>query len=122
MSASAMHPASQPPETTPTARESATQENDARRTAEAVSGAAPATISSESGQASVGTRLQITPSPNDAEASLQSSASQIARLQSGPEQQNVRAASEAYQSQASAQTQITQSEKGNGSQSVNVMV
>ena len=116
-----MHPSSRPPETTPDARESAAQENDARRTAEAVSGAAPASISSASSSPSVGTRLQITPAPNDAEASLQASASQIARVQSAPEQQNTRAASEAYQSQAAAQTQITQEEKGNGSQSINVM-
>jgi hypothetical protein len=112
MSASAMQNVSRPPETTPDARESAAQENDARRTAEAVSGAAPA---------SAGARLQITPAPDDAEASLQASASQIARAQSSPEQ-NVRAASEAYQSQAAAQSQITQQEKANGSQSVNVMV
>jgi hypothetical protein len=112
MAASVMQYRSRPPETTPDARESAAQENDARRTAEAVSGAAPA---------SVGTRLQIVPAPNDAEASLQASSSQIARAQSGAEQQNVRAASEAYQSQAAAQSQITQQEQANGSQSVNVM-
>ncbi len=131
MATSAMQNLSRPPETTPDARESAAQENDARRTAEAVSGAAPASISSVSpsylsgpqdttGPASVGTRLQVTPAPNDAEASLQASASQIARLQSSPEQQNSQAASEAYQSQAAAQTQIAQQQQANG-QSINVM-
>ena len=89
---------------------------------QAVSGAAPASISPESSStASVGTRLQVTPAPNDAEASLQASASQIARVQSAPEQQNARAASEAYQSQAAAQSQITQAQQANGSQSINVM-
>ncbi len=70
---------------------------------------------------SVGTRLEVTPTPNDAQASLQASASQIARLQTSPEQQNPQAVSNAYQSQAAAQSQISQQQQAEGAQSINVM-
>ncbi len=115
---------SAPAETTANARESAAQENDALRTAEAVSGAAPASINAvpaNGTEDSVGTRLQVTPAPNDAQASLQASASQIARLQGAPEQQNAQAASNAYQTQAAALSQITQQQQAQGAQSINLM-
>jgi hypothetical protein len=131
MSASVMQNLSRTPQTIPDARVSAAQENDVRRTTGAISGATPASINSvtssslngphANGPASIRTGLQIIPSPNDTEAALQSSASQIARLQSNPEQPTARAASEAYLTQAAARTRITQQGQGNGSQSVNVM-
>lgn len=70
MSASVMQNLSRAPQTTPDARVSAAQENDARRTAEAISGVTPASINSVSssslngphanGPASIRTGLQIT--------------------------------------------------------------
>ena len=72
------------------------------------------------GAVSVRTGLQIIPSPSDAGAALQSSASQIARLQSNPEQPTARAASEAYLTQAADRTRIARQEPVSRSQSVNL--
>jgi hypothetical protein len=72
------------------------------------------------GADSIRTGLQIIPSPNDSAAALQSSALQIARLQSNPEQPTARAASAAYMTQAAARTQITPQQQTIGSLSVNV--
>jgi len=72
------------------------------------------------GAASISTGLQIIPSPSDAGAALQSSASQIARLQSNPEQPTARAASEAYLTQAADRTRIARKEPVSRSQSVNL--
>ena len=75
----------------------------------------PATIGSSStllngshadGAGSIRTGLQIIPSPHDTVSALSSSASQIARLQSNPAQPTARAASEAYQTESAARTQI----------------
>jgi hypothetical protein len=96
-----------------------------------ISGLTPASIRSPSlsnlnnvhanGPSSIRTGLQLIPSPNDAADALQSSALQIARLQSNPEQPTARAASAAYQTQAAARTQITQQEQSVGSLKINVM-
>ena len=133
MSASAMQNLSRVPQANSDAQESTAQQTNALRTAQAINGVTPASISAlsssylsgprvSSGPASIRTGLQIIPSPNDAYASLQSSASQIARLQSNPEQPTARAASEAYQTQAGSKTQISQQTQASGSLSVNVMV
>ncbi len=115
---------SRPQETTPDARETAAQENDARRIAESVSGASPAAQSrpeENSGPVSEGTRVQITAAP-DAEGSLREAASQIARASSGPDTSAaLREASQAYQSEASARDAIAQQQQNNGATSVNVM-
>jgi hypothetical protein len=88
-------------------------------------GRAPASTSLNSahsnGSDSIRTGLQIIPSPNEALASLQSSASQIARLQSNPQLPTARAASEAYQTQAGALTQVMQAAQVSGSPSVNML-
>jgi hypothetical protein len=73
------------------------------------------------GPASVRTGLQLIPSPNEAAAALQSSALQIARLQSNPAQPTARAASEAYMTQAAAQTQVAQQEGAKSSLSFNTL-
>jgi hypothetical protein len=124
MSPSPLTTLSRPPETTPDARETAAQENDARRIAESVSGASPAAQGrpeENSGPVSVGTRAPIVASP-DAEGSLREAASQIVRASEGPDSSAaLRNASEAYQSEASARDAIAQQQKNNGATSVNVM-
>lgn len=124
MSPSPLTSLSRPPETTPNARETAAQENDARRIAESVSGASPAAQGrpeESSGPVSAGTRVQVAASP-DVEGSLREAASQIARASSGPDSSAaLRNASEAYQSQANARDTIAQQQKNNGATSVNVM-
>jgi hypothetical protein len=115
---------SRPPETTPSARESAAQENDARRTAESVSGASPAAqgrAEDTSGPVSAGTRVQVVAAP-DAEGSLREAASQISRASSGSESSAaLRNASEAYQSEASARDAMARQQQNNGATSVDVM-
>ncbi len=122
---------SRAPLTTPDIRESAAQDNDAQRAALAISGVTPASINSSStslnsphvnGPDSVRTGLQIVPSPENAAVALQSSESQIARLQSNPAQPTARAASEAYLTQAASQTQVNlQPSQAGGPHGVNMM-
>ena len=119
------------PDTTPDARQSAAQENTASRSPAVINGSSSVSISSPlstllngahaNGPASVRTGLQIIPSPNDAVAALQSSSSQIARLQSNPLEPTARAASQAYQTQAGAQTQAARTERVSGSPGVNML-
>jgi hypothetical protein len=115
---------SRPPETTPNARESAAQENDARRIAESVSGASPAAQGrpeERSGPVSAGTRVQVVATP-DVEGSLREAASQIARASSGPDSSAaLRNASEAYQSVANARDAIARQEQNNGVRGIDVM-
>jgi hypothetical protein len=99
-----------------------------RLSVDTIRGATPSSMIStflnspnKNGIASTMTGLQIIPSPRDARAALESSASQIARLQSNPEQPTARAASEAYQTEASARTQITPHDRVKASQNVNMM-
>jgi hypothetical protein len=110
-------------------RLSAAREESAQLTAEVISGVTPPSINAlssslngphENSAASIRTGLQIIPSPRDAAAALQSSESQIARLQSNPAQPTARAASAAYQTEAAARTQISLPETATA-QSVNVM-
>ena len=114
---------SRPPETTPTAQEQEAQETDARRTAESVSGASPAYLTGpeETNNASaVGTRTTVQSSP-DTETTLRQSSAEIARAENAGSTANVRQASEAYQAEASARTDMAQQQQANGSQSVNVL-
>ena len=129
MSASPLTSLSRPPETTPNARETAAQENDARRNAEAVSGASPAALARPEQNAGprrtrvlrAGTRAQVVATP-DAEGSLREASSQIARASSAPESSAaLRSASEAYQSEASARDTIARQQQNNGATSVDVM-
>jgi len=124
VSAAPLTTISRPPETTPRARETAAQENDARRIAESVSGASPAALGrpeEASGPTSTGTRAQIVASA-DSEGSLREAHAQLARASSGPESTaSARTASEAYQTQASAMENLAQQQRGNGSQGVNIM-
>jgi hypothetical protein len=88
---------------------------------EAHGGMKPASISTlAGGQGSIRKGLQIIPSPNDAAGALQSSARQIARLQSNPAQPTARAASFAYLTQSAAQTQDEPNQQPPGSLRVNV--
>ncbi len=119
---------SRPPETTPDARETAAQENDARRQAEAVSGAAPATLvgqassastalqGPEEASASVGTRVNVVPASNSTTNTIEQSARQISRsyAEGQPSAAEMRAASEAYQaeSQAASQQAVQQQQQG----------
>jgi len=124
MSASPLTSLSRPPETSPNARETATQENDARRTAESVSGASPASqgrTEQNAGPVASGTRVQVV-ATTDTEGSLREASSQIARASSGPESSAaLRNASEAYQNEASARDEIAKQQQNNGATSINVL-
>jgi hypothetical protein len=113
---------SRPPETTPNAREAAAQENDARRIAEASSGASPAVQTRpEENSGSSSTRVQIVATP-DTEGTLREAQSQIARASSGPDSSAaLRQASEAYQSQAMARQNLAQQQQDNGVRRIDIM-
>jgi hypothetical protein len=118
MSPSPLTSLSRPPETTASARESAAQENDARRIAEADRGAAPAVQARPEENTA---RVQVVATP-DTEGSLRESASQIARASASADSTAaLRNASEAYQSAASARETIARQEQNNGATSVDVM-
>jgi hypothetical protein len=116
---------SRPPETTPDAVQTASQENDARRTAAASSSASPAYLSGPEdtrAAAGVGTRENVTPVARDAETSRQNASSEISRAYSGePTPADRRAASEAYRIEASAQDQLAAQQRGNGTRTVDVL-
>jgi hypothetical protein len=117
---------SQPQETTPDARVSAAQENDARNQAAAVSGASPAYQAGNTQTANasvVGTRMDVTPAANDAEGSIREANAQISRAtQTGSQTPvDMRAASQAYGAEASARDEIAQQQQGNGAQTLDVL-
>jgi len=124
MSASPLTSLSRPPETTPSARETAAQENNARRTAESVSGASPASQGrpeQNSGPVAEGTRVQVNATP-DAEVSLREASSQIARASSGSASSAaLRNASEAYQNEASARDAMARQQQNNGASGIDIM-
>lgn len=123
MSASVMRNLGRAPEGTPDVQQAAARENDARQTAATTGGVTAASvpsISSSNGAGSIRTGLQIVPSPNEAAAALKSSATQIARLQSNPQEPTARAASEAYQTQAAARPQIASQGQAGVSRSINL--
>ncbi len=119
-------------DTAPGERQALAQENTALLAAAQLKGMTPASINAPAasalndahvnGPSSIRTGLQLIPSPLDAAAALQSSASQIARLQSNPEQPTARAASEAYLTQAASQPQISLQERLSSAQNVNMMI
>lgn len=113
-------------ETAPDAVQSASQENDARRTAAASSGASPAYQAGPEdtgAPATVGTRVNVTPVSRDAEVSLQNAATQISQAYSGgePTPGDRRAASEAYRAEASARDQLAGQRQGNGTRTLDVL-
>ena len=117
---------SQPQETTPDARVSAAQENDARNQAAAVSGASPAYQAGNTQTANasvVGTRMDVTPAANDAEGSIREANAQISRAtQTGSQTPvDMRAASQAYGAEASARDEIARQQQGNGAQTLDVL-
>jgi hypothetical protein len=117
MSPSAISRMSRPPETTPSAREAAAQENEPRRTAEAVQGAAPATLAGpDELNNTVGTRLNVVPASNDNGSMIQQAESQVSRAYAGgqPTSAEMRAASEAYQTETAAATQMAQQQQQQG--------
>lgn len=124
MSASPLTSLNRPPETTPNARETAAQDNDARRNAEAVSGASPAAQerpAQNAGPTASGTRVPVVATP-DTEGSLREASSQIARASSGSESSAaLRNASEAYQTEASARDALAKQQQNNGATSINVL-
>lgn len=124
MSAAPLTTLSRPPETTPSPRESAAQENNARRIAESVSGASPAAQGRPEqlpGPVSSGARVQVVAAP-DTEGSLREAERQIARASSTPDSSAaLRRASEAYQSQAAARENLAQQQRSGGAQSINIM-
>jgi hypothetical protein len=124
MSASPLTTISRPPETTPDAREAAAQENDARQVAQSVSGASPAAqgrAEEASGPVSPGTRVPVVATP-DTETALQQSSAEIVRASNGPDSgAAARAASEAYQSQATAREDMARQQQGNGATGIDVM-
>ena len=121
---SPMQQISRPPETTPTAVESARQENEARRTSEAESGASPAYLAGpmEQGvQGGVGTRTQVVPVENDVQGTLQRASSELSQTPSTPTSEEMRRASDAYQAQAVAQNEQARQREGNGTRTLDVM-
>jgi len=117
---------SRPPETTPDAMQSASQENDARRTAAASSSASPSYLAGPEDMraaAGVGTRENVSPVARDTETTLQNSSAQISRAYAGgePTPSDTRAASEAYRTEASAQDQLAVQQQGNGTRTVDVL-
>ncbi|HET6485577.1 MAG TPA: hypothetical protein VFH83_04105 [Spirochaetia bacterium] len=119
-----MQQISRPPETTPTAVESARQESDAVRTAPAQSGASPAYLAgpAEQGvQGGVGTRTPVIPVENDVEGSLQRASSELSRTPPAPTSEEMRRASDAYQAQAAAQNEQAQRREGDGTRTLDVM-
>jgi hypothetical protein len=114
---------SRPPETTPSAQEAASQENDARRTAESQSGASPAYLAGPgdtSSASAVGTRTPVQASA-DTETTLRESGAEIARASASSSTADQRAASDAYQAAAAAQSDMARQQQGNGSQGINVL-
>lgn len=118
---------SRPPEVTPDAREIAAQENDARRIAEAVSGASPAHLQGPDEQtavAGVGTRVDVVPVPSDPEGSLQRATAEISRAYQGgePSPAEMRAAAEAYRAEAAAQADLARRAQGEGLRTLDITV
>ena len=118
---------SRPPETTPDARAAAEEENNARRMAEAVSGASPAYLAGPQGanaSLAVGNRENVVAVPSDVEGSLQRASAQISRAYSSsePSAAELRAASEAYQAEATARDNLARQQQGNGTRSIDVTV
>jgi hypothetical protein len=125
MAQSAIVKMDRPQETTPGARESAAQENDALRTSAAVSGASPAYQASAARQgnpSTVGTQVNVSPVANDAEGSLREASAQISRA-SQPAQTplDMRAASQAYNAEAGARDELARQQQGNGSRTLDVL-
>jgi len=118
MSASALATVSRPPETTPDARESATQENDARRVAASESGASPATLSGPEGS-----RVAVVAAPNDAESSYQSASAEISRAYQGgsPSPSELRSASDAYRTESAARDDLARQQQDNGVRGLDLM-
>src|SRR5271157_106738 len=84
MSPSTLARMSRPPETTPSAQEAAAQENEPRQTAQAVQGAAPATLAGpEELNNTVGTRVNVVPASNDNGSLIQQAESQVSRAYAG---------------------------------------
>jgi hypothetical protein len=116
---------SRPPETTPEAREAASQENDARRTAAAESGASPAYLAGpqeSSSPSAVGTRVYVQASA-DTETTLRASSAEISRAYAGSETSaaDMRSASEAYQAASAARSDMARQQQGDGSQGINIL-
>ncbi|HTZ51452.1 MAG TPA: hypothetical protein VMF68_07330 [Spirochaetia bacterium] len=130
MSAAPLSTVSRPQQTTPSAQQALAQENDAKRIAQSTSGASPAALArpeENAGPTSVGTRSPVAATP-DTEGSLRESQAQLARASEGPQTTSTaRAVSEAYQAQASAMQNLSQQQRGNGteagqgSQGVNIL-
>ncbi len=117
---------SRPREITPDAVQSASQENDARRTAAASSSASPSYVAGPEdtrAASGVGTRENVSPVAQDTETTLQNSAAQISRAYAGgePTPSDTRAASEAYRTEAAAQDQLAGQQQGNGTRIVDVL-
>ena len=119
---------SRPPETTPNAREAVEQENDARRTAEAVQGAAPSTQSRPQEPAesleTVGPRSNVVPASNSAELSYQDASQALSRANGNgdqPSASEMRAASEAYRAEAAARDQVAQQQQQGGARTADVL-
>jgi hypothetical protein len=126
MAQSAMVRMDRPQETTPDARETAVQENDARRTSTAVSGASPAYQAANtqaSNPSTVGTQVNVTPVANDAEGSLREASAQISRASQAAAQTPVdqRTASQAYNAEAGARDELAKQQQGNGTQTLDVL-
>ena len=122
---SPMQQISRPPETTPTAVETARQENEARRTSEAESGASPAYLAGpgEQGmQGGVGTRTQVIPVEADVEGTLQRASAVLSQpANTTPTSEEMRRASDAYQAQATAREDQARQREGNGTRTLDVM-
>ncbi len=117
MSASPLTSLSRPPETTPSARETAAQENDARRNAEAVSGASPAAFPAQAPDQRPRPRADRHAGPGGGHRRTRRDPSARPRRRSRAPRRALdtstalRTASEAYQSEAAARDTIAQQQQ-----------
>ncbi len=117
---------SRPPETVPDAREAASQQNDARRIAEASRGSSPQYLSGPNGEnipATGGARMDVSSVANDPEGSIQRAQTviQSANASGAPSEAETRAAAEAYRAASSAQSDLARQQQGQGTRTMDVL-
>jgi hypothetical protein len=116
MSARPLTTLSRSPETTPDARESSRQENEARRVATAQSGASPALSGPDSA------RISVIAVPEDAAGAQRAASSQIARAYQEAGSSQIRGASDAYQAQANARDDMARAQQDKGLRGIDISV
>ncbi len=119
VAASPLSTLSRPPETTPTASEAVAQEGDALRELEA-NAAAAASATPAQNQAGP---TNVVPVSSNPELQYQQASSQISEAAAGgsPSPAELRAASAAYQAEASARDQMAQQQHQGGARTLDIL-